>query len=366
MSHELTIRAGGKVEMAFTGENPWHGLGQSLPVGADLDEWQVAAGMDWRIDRAKVRYPARAEDAGNPAAWRAMDDRHVLLRSDNGDALGVVSSSYQEVQPADVLGFFRDLTKGAGFEMETAGTLFGGKRFWALARVTADAPILDAKDKVGGFLLLSTSADGSLSTEARFTTVRVVCKNTLGMAREKRAEVKVSHRAAFDPDAAKEALGVRPQDMRERFETQMEQFRRLARSRATPAEMVRMTLEAFGHDPDAMSRDDLEKAARAPAAAAIGTLAVSGDGLMGADLSGGSRTAWSWLNAVTQYVDHGARARSQSNRLDSAWFGRGDALKMKAQEIAIRHAGGAVLYAPEQPAGGSLLDDVLAATPVAA
>ena len=30
MAHQLTTRANGYTEMAFTGEVPWHGLGQSL------------------------------------------------------------------------------------------------------------------------------------------------------------------------------------------------------------------------------------------------------------------------------------------------------------------------------------------------
>jgi phage/plasmid-like protein (TIGR03299 family) len=363
MAHELTMRRNGKAEMAYTGAVPWHGLGQHLAAGATLDTWREAAGMGWDILRAMVRYPANPADAANPATWRAMEDRHVLLRSDTGAALGIVSDQYQEVQPGQVLEFFRDLTEGAGFTMETAGTLFGGRRFWALARVTEDAAIQDGADKVGGFLLLATSADGSMATEARFTTVRVVCNNTLGMARGKAAEVKVSHRTAFCPDAAKRTLGVKGDDVRDRFAAQMEDFRRLARSRKSQADMVRMTLEAFGHDPDVMSRQELAEAAKAPAAAAIGALATSGRGLLGADMAGGSGTAWGWLNAVTQYVDHAARARSQDNRLDSAWFGRGDALKMKAQEVALKHAGGAVtVYASDAPAPDGILGDVLAAT----
>jgi hypothetical protein len=172
-----------------------------------------------------------------------------------------------------------------------------------------------------------------------------------------------SHRSAFCADTAKRTLGVRPDDVRERFAAQVEDFRRLARSRKSQADMVRMTLEAFGHDPDTMTRDELRDAAKAPAAAAIGALATSGRGLMGADMEGGAGTAWAWLNAVTQYVDHAARARSQDNRLDSAWFGRGDALKMKAQEVAMRHAGGEVtVYSSDAPAPDGLLGDVIAAT----
>lgn len=364
MAHEITIRRNGKAEMAYRGATPWHGLGASLEAGASLETWREAAGMDWEIMRAKVRYPVNPADASNPDAWRAMDDRHVLLRSDTGAALGIVSDQYQEVQPGTVMEFFRDLTEEAGFALETAGTLFGGRRFWALARVASDEAVMDAADKVGGFLLLSTSADGSLSTEARFTTVRVVCNNTLGFARAKgKADVRVSHRTAFCPDSAKRTLGVKPEAVRDSFAAQMDDFRRLARSKVSTADMVRMTLQALGHDPDAMTAREIGEAAKSHPAVTIGTAATTGRGLIGADMAGCLGTSWGWLNAVTQYVDHGARARSQDNRLDSAWFGRGDAIKQRALEVAMVSAGGAVTTydsGAESPDG--LLGDVLAAT----
>jgi hypothetical protein len=36
------------------------------------------------------------------------------------------------------------------------------------------------------------------------------------------------------------------------------------------------------------------------------------------------------MNAVTEHVDFHQRARSQDNRLTSAWFGSGAVLKQKA------------------------------------
>jgi hypothetical protein len=63
----------------------------------------------------------------------------------------------------------------------------------------------------------------------------------------------------------------------------------------------------------------------------------SGSG-MGADLSSANGTAWGLLNAVTQFVDHERRARSQDYRLDSAWFGQGAAIKGKAYLEAMKLA----------------------------
>jgi phage/plasmid-like protein (TIGR03299 family) len=336
MSHEITIRANGRAEMAYVGEVPWHGLGQAMPAGQPLEVWATAAGMDWEIARAAVRYPVRPEDASNPDAWRRMDDRHVLLRSDTGDALGVVSDRYQEVQPREVLGFFRELTEEAGFTLETAGTLYGGKRFWALARVAKDATIRDAKDKVGGFLLLSTSADGSLATEARFTTVRVVCRNTLGVAlREKSREVvRVSHRSVWDADAAKRDLGLATREAVATFEEAMDSFRRLAATPLAPGAADSLTMRLLSGDPAEMTAKEKEEARKDRTFRAISDLAA-GRGLIGGDMAGGAGTAWGWLNAVTQHVDHAARARSAENRLNSAWFGDGAIMKRTARDLAL-------------------------------
>jgi hypothetical protein len=56
----------------------------------------------------------------------------------------------------------------------------------------------------------------------------------------------------------------------------------------------------------------------------------------GAELQSAQGTAWGLLNAVTQYVDHERRARSQDSRIDSAWFGQGAALKQRALDQAMQ------------------------------
>jgi hypothetical protein len=56
---------------------------------------------------------------------------------------------------------------------------------------------------------------------------------------------------------------------------------------------------------------------------------------MGSELASAQNAAWGLVNAVTEYVDHHRRARSQDNRLDSAWFGQGAQLKYHALEQAL-------------------------------
>ena len=126
-----------------------------------------------------------------------------------GDALGIVSADYRVVQPRDVMHFFADLVGAAGFTIDTAGTLFGGKRFWCMATISEAAQIADPADKVKGKLLVCTSCDGTMATEARYTTVRVVCNNTLGLSRSMGApNVKVYHSAHFNARDVKAQLGI--------------------------------------------------------------------------------------------------------------------------------------------------------------
>jgi hypothetical protein len=58
----------------------------------------------------------------------------------------------------------------------------------------------------------------------------------------------------------------------------------------------------------------------------------------GSQLESARGTAWGLLNAVTEYVDHERRARSNEYRLDSAWFGQGAQIKQRALDAALQLA----------------------------
>lgn len=53
----------------------------------------------------------------------------------------------------------------------------------------------------------------------------------------------------------------------------------------------------------------------------------------GAELTSSKGTAFGLLNAVTEFVYRGRRARSADYRLESAWLGKGAALKEKALSL---------------------------------
>ena len=245
MAHHITKnKLTQKVEMAYVGEVPWHGLGNILVAGASMEAWLEAAGMLWTVRRAKVHYYAdRAQQD-----LRRDDDMVVLTRSDTGEKLGIVSADYEVVQPYEILEFFRDLVEGQGFQIETAGTMFGGKRYWALAKVT-EATIA-GWDKIGSYVLLCTSADGSRATEGRETTVRVVCHNTISAAlsEDVKRAVRISHRQAFDEKAMKEKLGL----VRENFAAFIEAANLLTKVKVTDAAAEDFVLKLLRPSKEAM------------------------------------------------------------------------------------------------------------------
>lgn len=320
MAHELDF-SNARANMAFVGATPWHQLGEQLQPDAPMDVWLRAAGMEHTIQAESMFY-THGEDV------LAVPDRVVLKRSDTGAALGVVGAGYKVVQPAEVLGFFQALTEEAGFQLHTAGCLFGGKRMWALAKVGEDA-LVGKADTIGGYLLLSTACDGTMATSARFTTVRVVCNNTLSMAvAAGGAEaVRVTHRSVLVPEQVHAQLGIATAH----FATFVDAAKELTRIKLTETKAATFVGQLLL--PTLAPTATLEQAMTGPGFASIMAL-FNGAG-RGADLKTSANTAWGLVNAVTQHVDHHARATTTDNRLTSAWYGDGDKLKTAAFQSAL-------------------------------
>lgn len=307
--------------MAFVGATPWHGLGNELSPNQPLEVWQQEAGMAWHIEQSNVLFNVSPDGLH----IRSNTDAKVLYRSDTLAPLSVVSPRYKVVQPHDVLEFYRDLVHAGGFELETAGVLKGGRKLWALARTGQEAQVRSG-DKVKAYLLLATSCDGTLCTTAQFTSVRVVCNNTLQMAVANHSgAVKVPHSTVFDPKQVKEALGIGLSAW-DRFMSNIKQLSQRPMSQLEAELYFRAVLD----EPIVLDGGEPVTSKALQQLSALN----SGAG-MGSMLTGTRGTAWGVLNAMTEYVDHHRRARSQDYRLDSAWFGQGSQLKQRALDSAL-------------------------------
>lgn len=317
MSHDID-RSTGLPAMAYVGEAPWHRLGHELLPGRPIEEWVKAARLDWKLERLPVQYLFGG-------ALRTMDERFVLARTDTGEALSVVSEDYRVVQPREVLEFYRDLVEDQGCTLETAGALNGGRKIWALARTRSTAALeRDKSDQLEAYILLATSCDKTLATTAAFTSVRVVCQNTLSfamsdVAEHKRPKVKVTHSHFFDPTAVKKELGLD------------EAWKAFIR-KANAMSARRLGSEEVAAFFDALLRQKPDKPLSPKAQREYATVCALLSSAPGQNVESAKGTLWGAVNAVSYYTDH-VRA-SSSARLDSAWFGAGAALKNKAWAAA--------------------------------
>lgn len=330
MAHLIDTTTG-IAAIAYAGGAPWHGLGQNLSKNASIQEWTRQAGLDWNVQRSQVGY--RRGDGSKK--WTPFKDREVLFRDDTGAALGVVSNSYKVVQPADVMGFFDELTKIAGFTLETAGALYDGKRIWALAKIGDGAAIV-GHDIVRPYLLLTTSYDGSMSTTAKLTAIRVVCNNTLSISINRESDVtdkvisskvSVPHNETFCGESVRKKLGIFEND----FDKWLLQTKVIAEQEINLDVAGKMTAELMSSILGTAKNGNLTDVVTAKGYLRV--MELFDGGAIGSDLSQGL-TKWQWLNSVTQWVDY-ERGRSNDSRLNSAWFGTGDGIKKSAYALVL-------------------------------
>ena len=316
MAHMIDTTTG-TAAIAFAGQTPWHGLGQALTPDASIETWTREAGLNYTVKESPVLFQTDA--ATMPEEFKG---RKVLHRSDTGAALAVVSDGYRVVQPSEVMGFFGKLVELGGFQMETAGVLSYGRRVWALAKVNEGADIVEG-DTVRPYVLLGTSYDGTMATVAKFTSIRVVCNNTItaALGRENAGTVRVLHSERFDPDAVRLELGI-VGDNWERF---LIQSRKL--SGETMGQLEADTFVSALLQPYHTSKMELNQTRGYKR-----IMELFNGQAIGADIPGVAGTRGAMLNAVTELVDH-ERCRSNNTRIESARFGTGAALKKKALEL---------------------------------
>jgi phage/plasmid-like protein (TIGR03299 family) len=253
-----------------------------------------------------------------------FNGNHVLYRSDTNAALSLVSDRYHIVQPQEVLEFFRDLVEDNGFSIETAGTLKGGRLIWALARTNFDSEVVE-NDLLKTYVLLATSCDKGMATTAQYTSVRVVCNNTMQMSLRGDAfanQVRIRHNTRFVPGSVHAEMGLNAKAVAEEFMLKMQHLASKPLS-ITQAESV---IEKIFQD------RGVQGAVRTKRGFTTVMQLFNGTG-KGSRLPGVNGTAWGLLNAVTEYVDFHSPARNQNNRLHSSWFGSNAQLKSDTLEI---------------------------------
>lgn len=316
MAHQLDFTTG-RAAVAYTKETPWHLLGDQLEVGAPIERWIEAAGLNWTVLDSPIFML-------HDGQYRKIPGKKALFRSDTGGQLSVVSDDFKVVHPKEVVEFFRDLVDRHDMQLSTAGALFDGRRFWALAELGKDFEAVDG-DKVEGNLLLTTAVDGSLRTTARFVSTRVVCNNTLNIALAENVKnlVQVSHRSQWDPEKAKMDLGL--------IDTAWDRFTKDVRRLVETPISTDLARGFFMDLLDEPGKDHTPAFDRK-----VENLMELYTGGRGADMSVG--TLWGVVNAATEAYTYGSGRRDPSHQFWDSFYAGGADMKDKAFSMALELA----------------------------
>lgn len=296
-----------KVEtMAYTNQVPWHGLGHYIAEAPTVDEMLRLAKLDWEVHRTPL--VARTEDGVEVD----VPGFAALRRDSDNSILDVVGSQYRPVQNADAFAFFREFVTAGSATMETAGSLDHGRYVWGLANLNASFK-LAGNDEVKGYLLVASPHQQGKSLIVKFTTVRVVCNNTLTLALRGGTEFRMNHRATFSSsmvERAKETLGI-ARDQLSEFEANARKLRKL---RLNDADAIRVLAPTF--QPDSKTAEEIvaDRDLMTPRLAAVIDAMYRAPGAQPGN-------GWGLLNAVTYYADHVA-SRTNDKRLTNAWLGK--------------------------------------------
>lgn len=316
--------------MAYAGEVPWHGLGN--PVSNKLKPAQMlkAASCDWGVAKESMFLKSGA----------VVPQKFALVRDSDQSVLSVVGSTYKPVQNADAFEFFTKFANAGKMTMETAGSLWGGRYVWALARITAsDFDVAKSKDEVRGYVLMMSPHVHGKAMVFQATGIRVVCWNTLNLAlgaglRGKQHAFRSLHSREFNEDVkelAASALGLAKDRMSEYKDAAV----RLASKKAKPAQIEQYFFDVLRYDP---SKAKTKKDGDAKQPRMLPKLQEALTHAPGQDLSTAKGTWWGALNAVTYVVDH-EMGRDRDTALKNAWVGNMANVKRRALDLAIKAAG---------------------------
>lgn len=310
MSAEIDM-SNSRANIAYSGSRTavWHQLGQEMSQDASLEDWVVEAGLAWEVFASEITYQSAQGQHTYP-------DKRALFRSDTQAALGIVSKDYKVVQPVEVMEFFRDLTELHGMKLSTAGSLYGGKRFWALAETGSTTEAFKG-DVTAGYLLLVTSVDSTIATIAKLTSTRVVCSNTLSAALKGQSKnmVRKTHAAVWDPESVKIEMGL----VDESWDVFSKSLKRLAEVEVTD-KFVREYLQDKFYTKGVPVEDQGRGAIKQ-----VSELIELYNSGAGANYSRG--TAYGILQSVTDRFTHGTGRRDPNHQMWDCYFGKQDNIK---------------------------------------
>ena len=313
MSHEITSTDG---LVLANNEEAWHGLGTVVSHAPTLEEAFKLAGLDWTVEQHPLNAVETTEE-GKRVVYPV--GTHVLnIRSDTKEQLGEVGSKYEIIQNDELMQFIEDVFKVSKTEIfvETAGSIRGGKRTWALVRL-GQFNVRGTEDEIATYALFTNGHDGLQGFIVTPTGIRVVCKNTMNAALSDSRIVKLKHTRNVKERVviAQECLGVALDNI-DKLETSINT---LAGSNVTVSDVQGFFLKVYQTYYSPIVTNPTTKSEQRAHTRAINTIAKWSTNMDDDKqrIKGIEGTTWAAVNAVTQWADHERTVRVNDNRSEA-------------------------------------------------
>ncbi len=310
----------------------WHGLGVNVEEELTAVDAHRLAGLDWICEKKDMVVETDESDLlSNTSRKIPVPGKSAVMRMSDHKVLGVVGARYEVIQNAACFDFMDSLIGTHGAVYHTAGSLFGGRVVFMTVKLPEAMQV--GPDKIDKYLLLTNSHDGSGALHVRWTPVRVVCANTLGMALDQDTKCKCSirHTGNYEDKVrdARQLLEMTElyfQNAAQHFvqmsevnfsDIQMEEY----------VELLYPATETKGGEMKVSSRTNTIRET-------ILQLSHTGMGI-----SAVKNTKWGAFNSVVEYIDHRATRRvvgdndPAESRMNSVLLGAGAETKQKAYNI---------------------------------
>ena len=235
--------------------------------------------------------------------------------------LGVVSKRYRPLQNNEAFKFFDPIVGEGNAYYETAGSLGQGERIWVMAKLPGAIEVVRG-DECWKYLLLSNTHTGSGSVIVKFTSVRVVCQNTLMLAMEDGQRAFRVRHSKIMKHRLDEVANLISAFQKIYMEAE-ELFKRL-----TQIQMTKVILENYLEGIFPRTKEQKDHKAYPPRWLHIQDLFESRPDLQ---LPGVKGTLWGAYNAITQFEDYKQTREDEENesRLERTWFGTSADTKLK-------------------------------------
>ena len=318
-------------------------------VGADVSDCETVKEVcekskcDFEVKLFPIQTVETLPIPGKETHQHVIDPDHRMpVRMDTLESMGAVGADYNAVQMWDSFGIIQPLIDSGKIVFETAGTLYGGRRYFLVTRLAERIQI--GPDEIEQCIVIHGSHNGDYAVSANFLPVRCLtgvtlldrCFNKMGaMHGTPASSVSIKH-----TKNAQHRIGISQKIMGDGINFFHKYCARLERLAGNPFDDVQFKafLNALFPDPENKKVIDLTRT-RKPVNPE--NREIIGDIYTGSDHKLITGTEYGAFSSVCEFVDKHRGTRVQKGKdedevkLTALWFGQGATIKAKAMNMLM-------------------------------